>query len=168
MTHLSQDLRYAVRSLARQPGFTVVAVVTLALAIGANTAIFSAVDALLLNPYPFPHSDRLVLLDARHSSGKNSGAGYRDFLDWQAQNSVFADMAIVPETSHYTLTGVGAPRRLVGGATTADFLNVLQIQPARGRFFSASEDQPGAPRVLLLTYAAWQGDLSNRPFAVRF
>lgn len=161
MNHFWQDLRYAVRSLARQPAFTAVAVLTLTLAIGANTAIFSAVNALLLNPYPFPHSDRIVLLDARHSSGKNSGTGYRDFLDWRAQNSVFADMAILPETGHYTLTGVGAPRRIVGGMTTADFLKVLQIQPARGRFFSPSEDQPGAPRVLLLTYAAWQGDFGG-------
>lgn len=158
---LWQDIGFGVRLLARSPGLTAVAILTLALGIGANTAIFSAINALLLNPYPFPSSDRIVVLDARHSRPKNSGTGYLDFLDWKHQNSVFSDMAIVPEIGKYTLTGAGAPRELTGGATTADFLNVLRIQPARGRFFSASEDKYGAPRVLLLTYTAWQGDFGG-------
>lgn len=156
MSHLSRDLQYAIRLLARRPGFTVVAILTLALAIGANTAIFSAINALLLNPYPFPESNRIVLLDARHVSGKNSATGYRDFLDWREQNVAFEEMAIVPWTGIYTLTGQGEPLRLVGGATTAGFLRVLGIQPVRGRFFSPEEDKPGAPRVALLSYAAWQ------------
>jgi putative ABC transport system permease protein len=155
MNHLLQDLRYAVRMLARSPGFTLVAILTLALAIGANTAIFSAINALLLNPYPFPESDRVVLLDARHVSGKNSATGYRDFLDWQEQNTVFENMAIVPWTGTYTLTGLGEPKRLIGGATTAGFLSVLHAQPAGGRFFSPEEDKPGAARVAVLSYAAW-------------
>lgn len=156
MGQLLNDLRYAVRLLTRIPGFTFVAILTLALAIGANTAIFSTINALLLNPFPFPEADRVVLLDARHISGKNSAAGYRDFLDWQEQNIVFENVAIVPWTGTYTLTGLGEPQRLIGGATTAQFLNVLGVQPLRGRFLSPEEDRPGAPRVAVLSYAAWQ------------
>ena len=156
-----QDLRYALRMLAKSPGFTLVAVITLALAIGANTATFSAINALLLNPYPFPESNRMVLLDARHVSGKNNATGYRDFLDWQEQNTVFEEMAIAPSTGTYTWSGNGEPRRLIGGSTTAGFLNVIGLQPVRGRFFSPDDDKPGAPRVAVLSYAEWQRDFAG-------
>ncbi|HXW57799.1 MAG TPA: ABC transporter permease [Candidatus Cybelea sp.] len=172
MSRFSHDLRYAIRMLVKSPGFALVAILTLALAVGANTAIFSAINALLLNPYPFPESDRVVFLDARHVSGRNSATGYRDFLDWQGQNFVFESMAIVPWTGSYTLTGQGEPQRLVGGSTTAHFLAVLHIQPARGRFFSTEEDKPGAPSVVLLSYPAWQryfggaADIVGRPIVL--
>ena len=156
MGALFQDVCYSIRMVARHPGFAAVTVLTLALGIGANTAMFSAVDALLLNPYPFPQSDRIVSLDARHISGKNNGAGYRDFLDWQQQNIVFEAMAITPETEGYTLTGQGDPQRITGGLTTVDFPRVLNIRPVLGRFFTAEEDKPEAPGVAVLTYAAWQ------------
>ena len=156
MSRLSHELRYAIRMLAKSPAFTFIAILTLALAIGANTAIFSAINALLLNPYPFPESDRVVLLDARHVSGKNSNTGYRDFLDWQEQNTVFENVAIVPWIGTYTLTGLGEPQRVTGGETTADFLRVLGVQPAQGRFFSPDEDRPHAARVALLSYGAWK------------
>jgi len=157
-----QDLRYGIRMLAKNPGFTTVAVLTLALGIGANTAIFSAVNALLLNPYPFPEPDRIVSVEARHVSGKNSGAGFRDFLDWREQNTVFKDMAIIPWDGAYTLTGQGDAQRIVGGATTYSFLHVLGIQPVIGRFFNAEEDKPGLPRVAVLSYAAWQQRFGGR------
>jgi putative ABC transport system permease protein len=156
MIQLLQDLRYATRVLAKSPGFTAVAIGTLTLAIGANTAIFSVVNALLLNPYPFPQPDRIVLLDAQHVSGNNSATGYLDFLDWQRQNAVFDSMAIEPWTGMYSLTGNGEPRRVIGGATTAQFLRVLGVEPLRGRFFTPAEDKPGAPRLVVLSYAAWQ------------
>jgi putative ABC transport system permease protein len=95
-------------------------------------------------------------VEARHVSGKNSGAGYRDFLDWREENAVFAEMAIVPWDGSYTLTGQGEPQRIVGGATTAGFLRVLGMQPVLGRFFTAEEDKPGPTRVIVLTYSAWQ------------
>jgi len=156
LDHLAQDVKFAVRSLGRNPFFVVVVVLTLAFGIGVNTAIFSAVNVLLLNPYPFPQPERILSVDARHISGKNSNTGYRDFLDWQQQNSVFDAMAISPETGGYTLTGQGEPQRMTGGATTADFLRVLGVQPVVGRFFTADEDKPGAAPVAVLTYATWR------------
>ena len=157
-----QDLRYGLRMLRKSPGFTAVAVLTLALGIGANTAIFSAVNALLLNPYPFPEPDRILWVDARHVSGKNNGAGFRDFLDWREQNDVFEEMAIAPETNSFTLTGQGEAQRVVGGLVTYGFQRVLGIQPVIGRFFTAEEDKPLAARVAVLTYAAWQGRFAGR------
>ncbi len=159
---LLQDLRYGLRQLRRNPGFTAVAVATLALGIGANTAIFSVVNVLVLNPYSFPAADRIVLVEARHVSGKNSGAGYRDFLDWREQDDVFEEMAIAPEVLNFTLTGQGEAQRVVGGLTTYGLLRVLDIQPAIGRFFNAGEDKPGAPRVAVLTYASWQHRFGGR------
>jgi putative ABC transport system permease protein len=162
MRTVIQDLRYGLRAMGRAPVLATVAVLSLALGIGANTAIFSAVNALLLNPYPFPQPDRLVSVEARHVSGKNSGAGYRDYLDWQQQNTVFEEMAIEPETIGYTLTGQGEPQRVIGGLTTADFLRLLGIQPVLGRFFTADEDKPDGPRVAVLSYAAWQNRFGGR------
>ncbi len=156
MSTLLQDLRYGIRMLARNPGFTLVAVLTLALGIGANTAIFSAINALLLNPYPFPQPDRIVSVEAQHVSGKNSGTGYRDFLDWREQSVVFMEMAVAPEPLAFTLTGQGEPQHIIGGLTTYGFLRVLGIQPLMGRFFTAEEDKPQGAPVAVLTYAAWQ------------
>jgi len=156
MHTLTEDARYALRVLAGSPAFTSVAVLTLALGIGANTAIFSAVNALLLNPYPFPEPDRIVSVEARHISGKNQNTGYRDFLDWREQNVVFEEMAILPEDLTSTLTGQGEPARIVGGYTTAGFLRVLGVQPVLGRFLTADEDTLGAKNVAVLSYATWQ------------
>ena len=160
---LWQDLRYGLRMLAKDPGFTVVAVLTLALGIGANTAIFSVVNALLLNPYPFPEPDRIMFVQARHISGKNHNTGYHDFVDWRAQNVVFEEMAIAPETLSFTLTGQGEPQRITGGLTTFGFLRVLGVQPLLGRFFTADEDKPHAPLVAVLTYQAWQRRFAGSP-----
>ncbi|MGO8787753.1 MAG: ABC transporter permease [Terriglobia bacterium] len=156
MSALFQDLRYGLRMLAKNPGFTAVAVLTLALGIGANTAIFSAVNALLLNPFPFPEPDRIMDVDARHANGTNGGVGYRDYLDWRNQNDVFEEMAITGYPNSYMWTGQGEPQRVVGGVTTFGFLKVLGIQPQWGRFYTPEEDKPGAARVAVLTYAAWQ------------
>ncbi len=160
---LWQDLRCGLRMLEKDPGYTAVAVLTLALGIGANTAIFSAINALLLNPYPFPQSDRIMFVEARHISGKNHNTGYHDFCDWRAQNVVFEEMAIAPETLSYTLTGQGEPQRIIGGFTTFGFLRVLGIRPLLGRFFTSEEDKPRAPLVAVLTYEAWQRRFAGSP-----
>jgi putative ABC transport system permease protein len=161
--HLLQDLRFALRSLRRNPLFATVIVLTLAFGIGVNTAIFSAVHALLLNPYPFPQSERIVSVEARHVSGTNSNTGYRDFLDWQQQSTAFDAMAITPWSGEYTLTGQGEAQRINGGATTADFLHVLGIQPALGRFFNTQDDTPNAPPVAVLSYEAWRERFGKDP-----
>ena len=158
----AKDIRFALRMLGRNPGFALAAVLVLALGIGANTAIFSVVNALLLNPFPFPESHRLVAVEARHSSGQNRGTGYRDFLDWREQNVVFEEMALPPWPGSYTLTGRGEPERITGGFATAGFFPLLGVQPALGRFFTADEDRPGAPGVALVSYAAWQRRFNGR------
>ncbi len=153
---LIQDTRYGLRMLRRNVTFTAVVILTLAFGIGANTAMFSVINALLLNPYRFPEPDGIVSVEARHISGTNENTGYRDFLDWKEQNDVFVEMAIRPWTGGYTLTGLGEPERIIGGATTYGFLQVLGIQVALGRFFNAAEDQPGASGVVVLSDAAWR------------
>lgn len=163
LDHLAQDVKFAVRALSRPPAFSLIVVLTLAFGIGVNTAIFSAVNALLLNPCPFPQPDRIVSVEARHISGKNSNTGYQDYLDWQQQNAVFDAMAITPWTGEFTLTGQGDPQRVAVGATTADFLRVLGIQPVLGRFFTAEEDRPGSPRVAILTYESWKKRFNADP-----
>ncbi|SPF41758.1 Macrolide transporter ATP-binding /permease protein [Candidatus Sulfotelmatobacter kueseliae] len=161
MNGLIQDVRYALRQLRKSPGFTAAVLLILALGIGANSAIFSVVNALLLNPYPFPQADRLAWVDARHLSGRNSSTGYRDFLDWREQNTVFSDMAIVPSTRMFTWSGQGEAQRIAGGPTTANFLRVLGLQPALGRFFNAEKDKPSAAGVVVLSFEAWQHRFSG-------
>jgi len=151
-----QDLRYAARTLRKSPVFTSVATAILALGIGAGTAAFSVMEVVLIKPLPFPGSNRIVYVDARHVSGNNNGTGFRDFLDWREQNTVFEDMAIFPWASAATLTGRGEPERVAVARTTSGFDRVVGIRPALGRSFSADEDRIGGPRVILISYAAWQ------------
>jgi putative ABC transport system permease protein len=166
LDRLMQDIRFACRGLIGNRAFLAIVILTFACGIGVTTAIFSGVHALLLNPYPFPRSDRLVSVEAHHISGKNSGAGWLDFRDWQRQNTVFESMAIFPWAGGYTLTGFGEPQLVNGAHTTADFLQVLGVAPVLGRFFSAEEDKPGAPLVAVLSYAFWQERFARDPSAL--
>lgn len=163
LDRIAQDIRFAWRGLLGNRVFSGIVILTFACSIGVNTGIFSAVHALLLNPYPFPQSHRLVSVEARHISGKNSGAGWLDFRDWQQQNTAFESMAIFPWAGGYTLTGFGEPQHLTGAQTTSDFLHVLGVEPALGRFFTAAEDRPGAPLVAVLSYAFWQDRFAQDP-----
>jgi putative ABC transport system permease protein len=157
MNSLLQDLRYAARLLAKSPGFTVVAVLTLALAIGANTAIFSVANGLLLKPLPFPHADRLMQLQRRFPQGASPSVSVPKFVYWQEQNGVFESMAAYDVLgSGFNLTGDGAPERIAGTRVTSDFFAVFGARPARGRGFVAEEERPGAPRVLVLSDALWR------------
>lgn len=161
--HLLQDLRFALHGMAKAPGLALAVVLTLSFGIGANTAVFSAVDALLLHPYPYPHSERIVDLMAVHRGGDNSRAGYLDYLDWRQQATSFEAVAIVPWEHRYTLTGMGEPQRVVGGATNASFWRVLAIPPALGRFFTESEEQAGAAPVAVLSDDAWAQRFARDP-----
>jgi len=152
-----QDLGYGLRMLLKNPGFTVVAVVALALGIGANSAIFSVVNTVLLRPLPYQDPERLVMVwedDTKGGYPRNTpSAG--NYVDWRAQNQVFAGMAAIADLS-INLTGTGEPERLDGRRVSANLFPLLGVEPQLGRAFLPEEDQPGGNRVVLLSHGLWQ------------
>jgi putative ABC transport system permease protein len=147
-----QDIRYGLRVLIKHPGFTIVAVFALALGIGANTAIFSVVNAVLLQTMPYGEPDRLVMVwGARPDIAPVSPA---DFTDWKEQNTVFEEIA-ASRDAQYSLTGMGDPEFIVGYRFSADFFQVAGVTPILGRTFTAEEDKPGADRVVVLSHHLW-------------
>lgn len=155
MNTLLKDFRYGVRSLLRHPAFTVVAVITLALGIGANTAIFSVVNAVLLRALPFQHSERLVSVNKTEArEGLPGTAGY-EYLAWQQKSTDFEDLAAY-SNDNYNLTGQGDPERISCGQVTASFFTTLGVQPLRGRAFLPAEDQRGNDQVVVISDAFWQ------------
>jgi putative ABC transport system permease protein len=150
-----QDLRYGARMLLKNPGITAVVILALALGIGANTAIFSVVDAVLLRPLPYPESDRLVFLNETSKSMDEISISYPNFTDWRNQNQVFEKIGVYNRAS-YNLTGVGEAERLVTGQVSADLFAALRANPALGRLFTNEEDKPGSAPVVILSYALWQ------------
>jgi putative ABC transport system permease protein len=150
-----QDVKYGTRMLRKSPGFTLVVVLTLALGISANTAIFSVVDALLLRPLPFQDPERLVVVWGTRPEVGREEASLPDFADWRAQNKTFDALAAGAPNS-VTLTGQDEPERLTGAAMTANFLSVLGVQPILGRSFLPEEDRPGGPRAVILSHGLWQ------------
>jgi putative ABC transport system permease protein len=151
-----QDLRYGARMLRKQPGFTLIAVLTLALGIGANTAIFSIVNAVLLRPFPYPAPERLVILRERVSTGSGFSPSYPNFVDWRAQNTVFEAISAVRQNESFNLTGLGEPERLQGRLVAAEFFSLLGVKPLVGRDFLLEEDRPGATPAVILSYGLWQ------------
>ena len=156
------DLRYAIRVLAKSPGFTAVALLTLALGIGANSAIFSVVNAILLRPLPYADSGRLVWLSERGPNFPTMSISYPNFSDWRAQQTVFENIGVYNWGS-YNLTGKGEPCRLTGVRISADSFSALRAQPALGRLFNNEEDKPGAPSVVVLSQALWRGRFGGDP-----
>ncbi|MGH9342815.1 MAG: permease prefix domain 1-containing protein [Terriglobia bacterium] len=157
---LIQDARYGLRQSHRNPGFTAAAVITLALGIGANTAIFSVVNGVLLNPLPYTQPDRLVALYWRDSHFTRSGISYPNFLDWARDNHSFSALAAdVPDD--FNLTGTGEPERLPGERVSASFFPLLGVKPVIGRTFTVAEDQVGAPPVVLISGGLWKRKLSS-------
>lgn len=151
------DLRYALRMLLKNPGFTIVAVVALALGIGANTAIFSVVNTVLLRPLPYRDPERLVMVweeDSKRGFPQETPA-VGNYVEWRDQNQVFESMAAIADQS-FNLTGVGDPERLEGRSVSANLFPMLGIEPQIGRVFSAADDQPGAQPVVMLSYGLWQ------------
>src|ERR687888_1901916 len=152
-----QDLRYAIRSLVRTPAFTITAVLTLALGIGANTAMFSVVNAVLLRPLPFPEPGRLVLifgLNSRSNVGQVRASAL-DFADWRREARSFEAMAGHVGTG-FTFSGAGDPEFVLGQLVTADFFNVLGVAPVIGRTLTADDFEPSHDRALVLSYGLWQ------------
>ena len=166
---LLQDVRFGARLLAKNPGFTCVAVLTLALGIGANTAIFSVVQGVLLRPPPFPHAEQLVMVweDVRlpnYQNDQNTPAP-GNFMDWKERNSVFSGMAAIGYRN-WNLSGNGEPLRVEGEAFSSDIFSVLQTYPILGRAFSAADDGPGAARVAILGYGLWRSRFAADPGVV--
>src|SRR6267378_3517276 len=149
------DLKFACRQLLKNPGFTSVAVLTLALGIGATTAIFSVVDAVLLRPLAYPDSGQLVWLSERGPDWSGGSISYPNFTDWRNQQSVFERFGVY-SGNNFTLTGAGEPVRLAGALMSADVFAALRPQPEIGRFFREDEDKPGAPPVAVISHALWQ------------
>ena len=163
MNNLLQDLRYGLRALLRQPLFTVAAVLVLALGIGANTALFSLVDAVLLRPLPYPESDRLLVLLNVERGRVTAAASLPDYLDWRASQRSFTDLAMARRDSFNFSAPAQAPERVSGATVTANFLDVLGMHPTLGRNFTVAEDTPGGPTVALLGDALWRRRFGANP-----
>src|ERR1700739_4633724 len=150
MHTLGQDIRYGLRMLLKNPGFTAIAIITLALGIGANTALFSVVNGVLLSPLPFPEPDRLITLFSRAPQSPRWSISYPNFLDWQRENHSFSALAAFRQDD-FKLTGLGEPERLKTNMVSATFFPVLGVTPVAGRSFTDQEDQLGAAPVVLLS-----------------
>src|SRR5262245_25750961 len=154
-----QDLRYSLRMLAKRPGFTLIAVLTLALGIGANAAIFSVVNAALLRPYPHIDTDRWAYLNERPSveglkGGRGLAVSIPNYLDWKRQSQSFSDMILWQGWS-YSITGVGYPERLQAAIITPDVFPALGVAPVAGRFFAPSDEPQQLERRVVISYGLW-------------
>jgi predicted permease len=155
LDHFRQDVRYGVRTLRKSPGFAVIAILTLAIGIGANTTLFSVVNGVLLNPLPYPQPDRLVALYARANEFTKFSISYPNFLDWSRQNHSFSSLAAFRGET-FTMTGIGAPERLDADMVSAAFFPLLGVNPIVGRNFEEKEDQLGAARAALISEGLWK------------
>ena len=155
MQTIWQDVRYGTRMLLKNPGITSIVILALALGIGANTAIFSVLNAVLLRPLPYQHSDQLVFLNEKSPVLDEMSISYPNFLDWRAQNNSFERIAVYNDAS-YNLTGLGEAQRLIAAQASADLFPVLRVNAALGRVYTNEEDKPGAAPVVVLSNGLWQ------------
>ena len=151
------DFRFAFRQLRKSPGFTFVAILTLALCIGANSAIFSVINAVLLRPLPYPEPDRLVIVTEVGGGTTEISVSYPDYLDWKKDNRAFAELAVTRRES-YNLSGLPgrAPEQVSGAIVTANFFKVIGLKPQLGRVFTEEEDRPDGPLVAVISDQLWQ------------
>src|SRR5579883_628921 len=153
--HMLQDLRFALRTLRKNPGFAIAAVLTLALGIGANTAIYTVIDSVLLHPIPFAEPDRLVAIYQKSPRSEKNSIPYLTLLDWQKQSQAFEGIAGW-RSDGFAWTGHGDPENLMGLDVSENFFSVLKVQPLLGRTFTRDEDQRGGRRVLMLGEDFWR------------
>ncbi|MBS1812976.1 MAG: ABC transporter permease, partial [Acidobacteria bacterium] len=165
MNHLFSDLRYGVRMLFRKPGVTVIAILALALGIGANTAIFSVVHALLLKPFPFPELERIVAVWDESQRNPHNEVSVGNYLDWRAQSESYEHLALYRWWG-VNLTSNGNPERMQGFLVTANMLDALGMPPMLGRNFKAEENEPGKDSVAILSYGLWQRRFGSDPSIV--
>jgi putative ABC transport system permease protein len=162
---LLQDLRYGARMLRKNPAFTAIAILTLAFGIGANTAIFSVVNAVLLRPLPYSNSQQLIVIRETSQSVGTHSPSYPDFLDWRKQSRTIGQMAAINNRA-FNLSGIAQPENINGYAVSPNCLSMLGLRPFLGRDFLLSEEAPGTAPVVMLSYALWQSHLGADPNAV--
>src|SRR2546423_5138451 len=162
MDHLIKDIRYGIRTLAKRPGFTAIAILTLALGIGASTAIFSVVDGVLLKPLPYPDAERIVQLREVSERGGKMAFAEPNFLDLQARSHSFEGVAqYAGEVT--TVTGASEPVRVPAFMVSADFFNILGVKPVLGRTFVPEESKTSGAPVVVISYGFWQRLLGGKP-----
>ncbi|MGB7025503.1 MAG: ABC transporter permease [Candidatus Acidiferrales bacterium] len=162
MGTLWQDIRYALRMLRRSPGFTAIAVLTLALGIGANTALFSLVNGVLLNPLPYPHPNQLVSVASMGPDFSQGSISYPDYLDWVSYNTTFSSLAAYRQTT-FNLFGQGEPEHVSAMEVSTTFFPTLGVTPILGRNFSATQDQPNGPPAVILSAGFWKSKFGSSP-----
>src|SRR6202008_2354053 len=157
-------LRLAFRQLIKQPAFAAIAVITLALGIGANTAIFSIVNAVLLRPLPYPDAERIMVLNESSGPGQDFSVALPDYFDWQKDNTVFEHLAATHKESR-NLSGIPGrdPERVSCASVTRNFFNIIGLPPKIGRTFSEDEDKVGAPPVVVISDRLWRGVVNADP-----
>jgi putative ABC transport system permease protein len=165
LDNLRQDLRFAWRSYVKAPGFTLLVMTTLALGIGASTAIFSIVNGILLKPLPFPEPERLMFISEQNKAGNGISISWMNALDWRARQRTFEHLA-VSRQSPFTLTGVGQAARVTGRRVTANFFPAVGVQPSMGRGFAETDDKPGAAAVVIVSHEFWRRQLGSDPNAL--
>ena len=166
MSTFLHDLRYAFRNLGNARGFALVAALTLAIGIGANTAIFSIIDTILLRPLPYRNPGQLVRLNETESAPGKYPFALPDFVDWKAQNSTFQDMTLFAWPHDMNLSAGGRPEHVLALPTEANFFSLLGAAPLLGRTWAAGEDQKGKDDVAILSYGLWQSRFAGDPRAV--
>src|SRR5579871_5532981 len=162
METLLQDVRYGWRMLRNSPGFTLIAVLTLALGIGANTAMFSVINSVLLRSMPFPDARRVMVVWKTMSNGQPNAFSTPAFLEWKQQGDFTGHMGAFTAVGK-NLSSTSVPERVAGGKVNYDLFPVLGVQPALGRMFSAEEDQKGAGSVVIVSHALWKTRFGSRP-----
>ena len=157
IANLFRDVRFAIRMLRRSPGFSLVALLTFALGIGVNAAVFTVYNGVLLRPLPYPDADRITMvwMDNRRQQIREDITSYPNYMDWRTQSSSFAHMAAFTPAS-FNLTGAGDPERLRGAVATANFFDVMGLQPLVGRVYTSQEETPGKDAVVVLSHGLWQ------------
>ncbi len=158
MQTLLSDIRYALRMIAKQPGFAALAILAFALGIGANVAIFSVINAVLLRPLPYPNSERLINIRESTNKFPSGSVSYPNYLDWRAGQKSFTDLALFRRESCNlsSVKGGTAPERIASGRVSANFLTVLGVAPQLGRDFTEADDVPHGPKVALISDKMWR------------
>lgn len=163
-TNIVGDVRFALRLLSRAPAYSLVAIITFAVGIGVNTAVFNVVNGVLLRPLPYPDADRITMLwmDNRRQGIKEDITSYPNYLDWKAQSTLYEHMAGFTQSA-FSLTGTGEPERVLGASVTASFFDVMKVPPLIGRVFTAEQEMPGQDTVVVLSHGLWQRRFGGAP-----